>query len=79
MIGAQSEPTLSQVEAVLCAEGLTPREVHARVGAWSRPTIRQSLTELVRQGRARFEGPDCQRRYFRSAPPPAASTAASGG
>lgn len=45
--------------------GLTPREVHARVGFYARVSIRHVLRELVAEGRVYFAGADCSRNYWR--------------
>ena len=48
--------------------GSTPASVHSDVEAEgiARITVRHALRDLVREGRARFEGPECQRRYWRT-------------
>ena len=64
---AVSPATVAQVEAALPydAPGLRPRDVHERVGCWSRITTRAALRCLVEEGRATFDGPDGKRLYRR--------------
>lgn len=48
----------------LNAPGLSPREVRKKVAGWSAATIRNALYQLVRDGRARFEGRPGEYRYM---------------
>jgi hypothetical protein len=45
---------------------IAARQVHDRVGAWNRTTIRHALRELVQSGRASFVGGDRHRKYRRA-------------
>jgi len=67
-----STPSAKVIDDVLGAlhpsEGQTPKEVHERVGRWSRVTIRHTLIALCADGRARFTGPDSGRLYFKVEP-----------
>lgn len=58
--------TLAQVLAAVGEAGATPAQVHRRVGAWSRVTIRNSLRHLVAAGAVVADGPECRRRYSRA-------------
>lgn len=45
--------------------GVSPAQVHAKMGSWSLISVRHALRELCDQGRAIFEGEDGVRRYSR--------------
>ncbi len=63
-----SPAVLDAVERILSdAVGLTPAEIHRRLGLWAAATVRQALRELVAAGRATFDGPDGARSYRRCA------------
>ena len=61
-----SPDLLEAVTAALpAADGvaIAAREVHERVRAWNRTTVRHALRALVRSGRASFIGGDRHRKY----------------
>ncbi|MGO8919861.1 MAG: hypothetical protein ACLQJR_28510 [Stellaceae bacterium] len=61
-----SPDLLNAVAAALPAadgDAIAAREVHDRVGAWNRTTVRHALRELVQSGRASFIGGDRHRKY----------------
>ena len=61
-----SPDLLDAVAAALpAADGvaIAAREVHERVRAWNRTTVRHALRALVRSGRASFIGGDRHRKY----------------
>lgn len=62
-----SDTILDAVEAVLPADGngLRPRDVTGTI--YSLISVRHALRELVVMGRARSEGPDCHKHYWRVA------------
>ena len=69
---------LDVVEAALPgpdAGGIATQEVHRRVGAWGRTTVRHALRALARSGRAEFSGIDRHRRYRRAGGAPPATAA----
>lgn len=61
-----SSDLLNRVEAALPPAqdaAIAVREVHDRVGAWNRTTVRHALCALVQSGRASFIGKDRHRKY----------------
>ena len=65
-----SDEVLAQVEAVLPTDGdgMSRGIACKAVGEWAPGTVSHALRVLCRQGRARYSGPDCLRRYFRVSP-----------
>lgn len=62
-----SNTMLHDVEAVLpTAYGITPAEAHRRLDCWALVSIRHSLAELVKAGRAIADGPPGYRTYRRA-------------
>jgi hypothetical protein len=61
-----SVAVLAEVEAVLTDVGARPKTIWQRLGRWSPVTARHALRMLVAQGRAAYDGADCQRRYRRA-------------
>lgn len=55
--------------ALPAAEGLSPREIHCRLGGWSSADgVRRVLRELIAAGRAVREGDPGAYRYRKAAP-----------
>ncbi len=71
MTNSYSRALLDAVEAATppARPGARPGEIARSVGRYARVSVRQALGELVRQRRVAFDGPDCQRRYWRSGGP----------
>lgn len=67
MSGQLSPTTLLLVEQTLNeSRGMKPSEVHRALGGFgSLITVRHALRELCQQGRAKHQGPDMSRHYFR--------------
>ncbi|WP_079585790.1 helix-turn-helix domain-containing protein [Bradyrhizobium lablabi] len=64
------KPSLERLASVLAAlsetEGRTLREIHVAIGIGARPTVASCLRVLCSEGRARYDGPDGSRIYFRT-------------
>ena len=61
-----SKSIMAEVEAVLPTDvGTTPKQVHIALDKWSRVSVIHALCELVREGRAIFDGEDGSRLYRR--------------
>ena len=58
---------LAVVEAALPPKppGLRAREVSARIECYAHATVRTTLSELLKQGRVTYDGPDGSRRWWR--------------
>lgn len=67
MSGCISKKIMAEVEAVMPVSqpGMTPGELHGRVGQWAPVTVRHALRQLVEEGRATFTGGHCRRTYWR--------------
>jgi DNA-binding IclR family transcriptional regulator len=50
----------------LNAPGATPKEIHDRVGCWSRATVRRALSVMLNVGVVRATGQPGSYRYWRS-------------